>query len=333
MTAIVTLDAELDPDEPVNDHQGGRRQAARLALPPAGRHHAHARTSCCTSRSWLRKTAPPLRSPAPTGRKGLVRAGDEPESATARHVGTRFEDGTGLSGRNVSTARIWRSSCKPATPTPRSATIHLDFVPGQDRAPRDALRNTNNLTRSSRWTSVVQDRVHREAGRCLVMQVTLAERSISSCPGLLGQVHYVVGDATRYVKWLEFAPAGPVHARHPRPWRRTGDFVSIHARNAWPARFRPRHEPPALAPAPGPGGGPLLQLFFHARRGSRRMCSRPRPSPEEHSAEVISTTSRAAAFSKRSASCPSTNLTRTEMGHPPQQHRGKSRNSSGPRPS
>jgi len=64
MTAIVTLDAELDPDEPVTvtkadvDRLRGSHSACRWER----RSRA---TSCSTSPSWPRKTAPPRRLQAP----------------------------------------------------------------------------------------------------------------------------------------------------------------------------------------------------------------------------------------------------------------------------
>ena len=65
MTAIVTLDAELDADEPVTISKADvdRLRGSHSRLKWERRSRA---TSCCTSPSWLRKTAPPPRSQAPT---------------------------------------------------------------------------------------------------------------------------------------------------------------------------------------------------------------------------------------------------------------------------
>jgi len=85
-------------------------------------------------------------------RKRLVRTGDESKAQLLGMSGTRFEDGTGLSGRNVSTAQDLAKLVQAAHAYPkiRDYTTSTSY---QVRFGRRAMRfgNTNNLTRSSRW--------------------------------------------------------------------------------------------------------------------------------------------------------------------------------------
>ncbi len=95
--------------------------------------------------------------------------------------------------------------------------------------------NTNNLTRSSHWDIGLSKTGYiAEAGRCLVMQVTLAGRSIIIVLLDSWGKYTRVGDATRIRQWLEFASgrsnAHPTSAGLPLQ----GDFASIYARNDRP---------------------------------------------------------------------------------------------------
>jgi D-alanyl-D-alanine endopeptidase (penicillin-binding protein 7) len=66
--------------------------------------------------------------------------------------------------------------------------------------------NTNRLTHSSRWDIGLSKTGYiAEAGRCLVMQVTLAGRSIIIVLLDSWGKYTRVGDATRIRQWLEFA--------------------------------------------------------------------------------------------------------------------------------
>src|SRR6267378_3520121 len=71
--------------------------------------------------------------------------------------GTRFEDGTGLSGRNVSTAQDLAKLVQAAHAYPkiRDYTTSTSY---QVKIGRRMMRfgNTNNLTRSSGWSNVRQ---------------------------------------------------------------------------------------------------------------------------------------------------------------------------------
>jgi len=73
--------------------------------------------------------------------------------------------------------------------------------------------NTNNLTRSARWDIGLSKTGYiAEAGRCLVMQVTLSGRSIIIVLLDSWGKYTRVGDATRIRQWLEFAASRAVRS-------------------------------------------------------------------------------------------------------------------------
>jgi D-alanyl-D-alanine endopeptidase (penicillin-binding protein 7) len=87
--------------------------------------------------------------------------------------------------------------------------------------------NTNNLTRSSRWDIGLSKTGYiAEAGRCLVMQVTLAGRSIIIVLLDSWGKYTRVGDATRIRQWLEFASGRSLH-RSSAGLSPAGDFAAI----------------------------------------------------------------------------------------------------------
>jgi D-alanyl-D-alanine endopeptidase (penicillin-binding protein 7) len=87
--------------------------------------------------------------------------------------------------------------------------------------------NTNNLTRSSRWEIGLSKTGYiAEAGRCLVMQVTLTGRSIIIVLLDSWGKYTRVGDATRIRQWLEFASSRSVH-RSSASLPPAGDFAAL----------------------------------------------------------------------------------------------------------
>src|SRR5260221_2748644 len=150
--------------------------------------------------------------------------------------GTRFEDGTGLSGRNVSTAQDLAKLVQAAHAYPKirdytTSTSH------QVKIGRRMMRfgNTNNLTRSSHWDIGLSKTGYiAETGRGLVMQGTLDWRSIIIVLLDSWGKYTRVGDATRIRQWLEFA-SGRSNAHPTSPGLTLqGDFASIYARNDRP---------------------------------------------------------------------------------------------------
>ncbi len=236
MTAIVTLDAELDPDELVTvtkadvDRLRGSHSRLQVGTTLTRDELLHLALMASENRA-----ASAIASSYPGGKDSCVLAMNL-KAQLLGMSGTRFEDGTGLSGRNVSTAQDLAKLVQAAHAYPkiRDYTTSTSF---QIKVGRRAMRfgNTNNLTRSSRWDIGLSKTGYiAEAGRCLVMQVTLAGRSIIIVLLDSWGKYTRVGDATRIRQWLEFA-SGRSNT-HPTsaslPLQR--DFASIYARNDWP---------------------------------------------------------------------------------------------------
>lgn len=122
---------------------------------------------------------------------------------------TRFVDATGLRPENVSTAEdlVKLVSEAHSFPMIRDYTTAPSFaVESQSRRRTRVLRfvNSNRLVRSSRWDIGLSKTGYiREAGRCLVMQARIADRSLIivllDSWGRLTRI----GDANRIKRWLE----------------------------------------------------------------------------------------------------------------------------------
>ncbi|MEI7430091.1 MAG: D-alanyl-D-alanine endopeptidase [Betaproteobacteria bacterium] len=122
---------------------------------------------------------------------------------------TRFEDPTGLTSNNVSTAHdlaklvsaAYRYPLIRELSTTSSATVE---VSGREMA----YRNTNPLVKNPAWdVGVSKTGYIHEAGKCLVMQARLADKPVVIV--LLDSVGKMtrVGDANRIKRWMESAQA------------------------------------------------------------------------------------------------------------------------------
>lgn len=205
MTAMVVLDAGLDLDEPITiDEQDidtiyrsrsrmpvgttiTRRDALLLALMSSDNRCAHA-----LGRTYL------------GGFEDCVDAMNE----KAKSLGlseTHFDDTTGLSGRNVSSARDLARLVDTAYQyrhireftTTKKATVYSG-----DRVVE--FHNTNHLVQNSGWQiGLSKTGFTGAAGRCLVMQAQLAERPVLivllDSRGKMTRI----GDANRIKRWLE----------------------------------------------------------------------------------------------------------------------------------
>jgi len=207
MTAIVTLDAELDPGEPITitkadvDRLRGSHSRLQVGTTLTRDELLHLALMASENRA-----ASALANAYPGGKEACVLAMNL-KAQLLGMSGTRFEDGTGLSGRNVSTAQDLAKLVQTAHSYPkiRDYTTSTSY---QVKVGRRAMRfgNTNRLTRSSRWDiGLSKTGSIAEAGRCLVMQVTLAGRSFIIVLLDSWGKYTRVGDATRIRQWIEFA--------------------------------------------------------------------------------------------------------------------------------
>jgi len=117
---------------------------------------------------------------------------------------TQYSDPTGLSSRNVSTARDLSRLVRVAADQPlvrqfSTATDMIASVPNQQ-----VFRNTNRLIRSGDWEIEVSKTGYiSEAGRCLVMQVRIQGRptTVVLLDAFASQARAT--DAMRIRRWLE----------------------------------------------------------------------------------------------------------------------------------
>ncbi len=205
MTAMVLLDAHLDMEEVITIQEGdkdtlrnshshlvvgtrlSRREALLVALMASENRAAHA-----------------LARTYPGGVRALVHAMNEKALAMGFKE-TKFDDPTGLSDGNVSTAqelsRLVEAACRYPLicefTTQRETTL---------QAGRRKLKfiNTNALVRNPRWQIGLSKTGYiEEGGRCLVMQTLLARRTVLIV--LLNSTgkNTRIADAKRIRDWME----------------------------------------------------------------------------------------------------------------------------------
>jgi D-alanyl-D-alanine endopeptidase (penicillin-binding protein 7) len=140
----------------------------------------------------------------PGGTPAIVEAMNE-KAAELEMTDSHFVDATGLSKRNVSSARDLAKLVRAAHGYPLIREYST-----RDRATVTtfgrplSFRNTNGLVRSSHWEIGLSKTGYiSEAGRCLVMRVRLASKDLIVVLLDSWGKHSRVGDANRIKKWLE----------------------------------------------------------------------------------------------------------------------------------
>lgn len=225
MTAMVTLDAGLPLDEEivvgVEDMDRLKGTGSRLAL---GTRLTRAELLHLALIASENRAAAALSRAYPGGREAFVSA----MNRKAREIGMKqanFVDGTGLNSHNQATAADLAKMVDAAYRYPLireiSSTGSYDVsIPGRKvvrlkekgkvrRVTREvqrhmAFHNTNSLTRSQDWDIGVSKTGYiNEAGRCLVMQASIAERKVIIVLLDSWGKFSRIGDAQRIKKWLE----------------------------------------------------------------------------------------------------------------------------------
>ena len=129
---------------------------------------------------------------------------------------TRFEDPTGLNSNNVSTANDLAKMVAAAYRYPLIREFTTTSEATVDVGKRElSYHNTNPLVKSADWdVGLSKTGFIQEAGRCLVMQVRLSDKSLVIV--LLDSVGKLtrVGDANRIKRWLESAQASHKLSTH-----------------------------------------------------------------------------------------------------------------------
>jgi D-alanyl-D-alanine endopeptidase (penicillin-binding protein 7) len=204
-TAMVVLDAGLDLDETIAIQQEDvdRLKHSKSRL-PVGTRLSREQALHLALMSSENRAAHALGRTYPKGLEAFVAA----MNAKARSLGltgTRFVDPAGLSSANVSCAKDLARMVEAACRYPeirRFTTCEEATISGNRR--QITFHNSNRLVRSSRWhIGLSKTGFIEEAGRCLVMQARVAQRSVVIV--LLDSVGNLTrfGDANRVRQWLE----------------------------------------------------------------------------------------------------------------------------------
>jgi len=214
MTAMVVLDANQSLDEPlsidIDDIDLLKGSHSRLRLGTELPRREMLRLALMASEN---RAASSLARYYPGGTEACIAA----MNRKARELGmmhTRFEDPTGLTSDNVSTASDLALMVQAAAGYPliRDATTTAShYVEVQPLGTVLGFNNTNSLVRAGQWDiQVSKTGFIREAGKCLVMLATIASRSVVIV--LLDSYGSLtrVADAMRVKHWLETGESLPM---------------------------------------------------------------------------------------------------------------------------
>jgi D-alanyl-D-alanine endopeptidase (penicillin-binding protein 7) len=180
MTALVVLDAQQPLDEVVeitkDDKWTGKGAFSRL---PVGQKMSRADLMRLALMASENRASHTLARNYPGGSSAFIRK----MNAKARALGmtqTRFEDPSGLSNNNVSSARDLAKLVAAASREPvirEYSTLHsYDVKLGKNRF---TYRNTNLLVGRPDWDIDLQKTgFTNDAGECLVMQATIEDRPV-----------------------------------------------------------------------------------------------------------------------------------------------------------
>lgn len=207
MTAMVVLDADLSLDELIsitdNDVDTIKGSHSRL---PVGATMTRGTAMLLALMSSDNRAAHALARHYPGGMSAFVTAMNQ----KARTLGmneSRFQEPTGLSSNNVSTAmdlaRMVMAAANYTKIRELSTTPDARIQVGRRLV---AFHNTNALVRGGTWDIDLSKTGYiSEAGRCLVMQARVAERPVVIVLLDSGGKMTRVGDAVRIKRWMEQA--------------------------------------------------------------------------------------------------------------------------------
>ncbi len=213
MTAMVVLDSALPLDEALAvdmddfDYLKGTRSRLRLGATLSRDEMLHLALMSSENRA-----ASALARHYPGGAAAFVDA----MNAKAKSLGmtrTRFEDPTGLSPENVSTAVDLARMVQAAAEYPlirEYSTTPAHHVEVQPNGQTLGFNNSNALVKNDAWDIKLQKTGYiREAGRCVVMLATIASRPVVIV--LLDSLgkYTRIGDAERVRYWLETGETMP----------------------------------------------------------------------------------------------------------------------------
>jgi D-alanyl-D-alanine endopeptidase (penicillin-binding protein 7) len=216
MTAMVVLDAGLDLQETItissDDMDALRGTHSRLKPGASLSRDELLRVALMASEN---RAAAALGRTYPGGIDAFKRAMNHKAQMLGMN-GSRFDDSTGLSSANVSSAEDLVKLVRAAHQydlirSYTTMTGHEVHVAGRPLA----YRNTNRLVANGSWNiSLSKTGFTNDAGRCLVLQAKLAERKVIivllDSWGKLSRI----GDANRIRAWLEANARPQIGAVH-----------------------------------------------------------------------------------------------------------------------
>lgn len=210
MTAMVVLDAKLNLDEEVSitdmDVDYLKGTSSRLPVGAVMSRQDLLNLALIASEN---RAASALATSYPGGKQRFVQEMNT-KAASLGMMNTHFEDSTGLTSNNVSTAADLAKMVYAAYQYPliRQITTTADYdLWLNNRHQPIHFHNTNALIRESANSSweigLSKTGYISEAGRCLVMQATIAGEPLIMV--LLDSVGKLtrIGDAKRIKKWME----------------------------------------------------------------------------------------------------------------------------------
>ena len=214
MTAMVVIDANLPLDEPLSVDMGDldmlKGSSSRLSMGVELPRREMLRLALMASEN---RAASALARHYPGGTEAFVAAMNA-KAASLGMTRSHFDDSTGLSPSNVSTARDLAKMVEAAAGYPliREFSVTPSYVVEVQPTGRVlGFNNSNRLVQSSEWDIQLQKTGYiREAGRCLVMLAQIASKPVVIV--LLDSVgkYTRLGDATRVKQWIETGKAMPV---------------------------------------------------------------------------------------------------------------------------
>ncbi|MDO9625021.1 MAG: D-alanyl-D-alanine endopeptidase [Pseudomonas sp.] len=216
MTAMVALDAKLPLDEvlPITIRDTAEMQGVfsrvRIGSEISRRQMLHLALMASENRA-----AASLAHHYPGGHGAFVAAMNTKAKALGMH-NSRFVEPTGMSERNVSTARDLALMIKAAQQYPLIGQFSTDSeVTMAFRKPNYTLgfRNTNALVRKADWDiDLSKTGFTNAAGRCLVMLTSMNRRPVAFVVlGAFGKYTHMA-DANRLKRWMETGKVTPVPA-------------------------------------------------------------------------------------------------------------------------
>ncbi len=208
MTAMVMLDAKLPQDEMIAISEGDidylKGTGSRLSVGTQMKRGEFLQLALMASEN---RAASTLATNYAGGKAAFVKV----MNAKAHELGlnnTHFVDPTGLDSENVSTAEDLAKMVQAAYQYAeiRAATTTADrevYLDGREYPV--TFKNTNGLVREGEWEiGLSKTGFINEAGRCLVMQATIAgEPMIVVLLDSYGKLTRI-GDANRIRKWMEY---------------------------------------------------------------------------------------------------------------------------------